>query len=174
MREVDDSGWIAMRKADRNAAGKSTAGRHKLILDQVTMSLCELLGPIDGAGDLVSIVVDAFLAASRDGDFDALLAVLGPERRGPSRSRSLACGRVKGGPRCAGRGQAGARLLGACPVRTSRAHERSGRIVVTPAIRGTRALSQLASYGALGDKPDLTCTLLAHQLHQMPRFVDEE
>jgi hypothetical protein len=28
---------------------------------------------------LVSIVVDAFLAASRDGDFDALLALLDPD-----------------------------------------------------------------------------------------------
>src|SRR5262245_57797296 len=37
-----------------------------------------------------------------------------------------------------------------------------------------RGLSQLASCRALGDKPKLTFALLAHQLHQMPRFVDEE
>src|SRR5262245_59850451 len=34
-------------EADRNAAGKSTAGRH----NHVTMSLCELLESIGGAGD---------------------------------------------------------------------------------------------------------------------------
>src|SRR3982074_427736 len=36
MREVDDAGWIAMRKADRNAASKGAAGRDKLMLGHVT------------------------------------------------------------------------------------------------------------------------------------------
>src|ERR1700730_13344522 len=44
MRKVDDAGWIAMRKTDRNAAGKGAAGRHKLMLDQVTTLLMRASG----------------------------------------------------------------------------------------------------------------------------------
>ena len=44
-------------------------------------------------------VVDAFLAAARGGDFDALLAVLDPDVVAPSRPRSRARGRIEGGPR---------------------------------------------------------------------------
>jgi len=68
-------------------------------------------------------VVDAFLAASRGGDFDALLAALDPDVV-PSRQRCHAFGRIQGGPRCAGRRQA---VLGTCPARTTGARERSRR-----------------------------------------------
>ena len=49
----------------------------------------------------------------------------GPRMIPTSRSRSWACERVKGSPWGAGRGQAGARLAGAGPGRTSGACERS-------------------------------------------------
>jgi RNA polymerase sigma factor (sigma-70 family) len=69
-------------------------------------------------------VVAAFLAATREGDFEALLAVLEPGRRAPSRPRSRECGRTEGGPRCAGRGR---HLLGASPGCTTGARQRSRR-----------------------------------------------
>ena len=48
-------------------------------------------------------VVDAFLAASRGGDMNALLAVLGPGRRAPGRPGRPAAGRGDGGPAVRGR-----------------------------------------------------------------------
>src|SRR6266511_368032 len=72
-------------------------------------------------------VVDAFLAAARGGDFDALLAVLDPDVVLRA-ARCRASGSVEGGPRCAGRGRAGARLRAVgWPVRTTGARERSRR-----------------------------------------------
>src|SRR5215217_7699389 len=59
--------------------------------------------------------VDAFLAASREGDFEALLAVLDPD----------VVLRIDGGAVRAGGGRADAHLLTALPVRTTGARERS-------------------------------------------------
>ena len=64
-------------------------------------------------------VVDAFLAAAREGDFEALLAVLDPDvvlraDLGPLR------GRLAGGARGGGGGRPGARLLAARPARCGR------------------------------------------------------
>jgi ketosteroid isomerase-like protein len=72
-------------------------------------------------------VVAAFLAASRHGDFEALLAVLDPD---VILRADRADGRVKRGPRCAGRGR---HILAACPVRTTGARQRSRRNRVAPA-----------------------------------------
>ena len=65
-------------------------------------------------------VVDAFLAAARGGDFDALLAVLDPDVVVRADR-----GDAPRAPRCALRSRAGAHFLAACPVRTTGARERS-------------------------------------------------
>ena len=52
------------------------------------------------------VVINAFLVASRGGDFDALLAVPDPDVVISSLSDSLAYGRFRGGSQCVGRGQA--------------------------------------------------------------------
>src|SRR5438445_244753 len=67
-------------------------------------------------------VVKAFLAASRGGDFDALLALLDPDVVLRADRAAGAGGRLERGPR---RGRGGRHLLGACPVRTAGARERS-------------------------------------------------
>ena len=57
-------------------------------------------------------VVDAFLAASRGGDFDALLAVLDPDVVLRADRGAVPAGRIEGGPRCARPWPSGARLSG--------------------------------------------------------------
>jgi RNA polymerase sigma-70 factor (ECF subfamily) len=59
-------------------------------------------------------IAEAFFAASRNGDFDALLILLDPTVTLPGRRRRRAYGRIAGGLRCSGGGQAGARLRVAC------------------------------------------------------------
>ena len=86
-------------------------------------------------------VVDAFLAAARDGDLDALVAVLDPDvvlrvqpRCGPS-------GRLAGGARSARRRGAGSHLCAACRVGTAGAREwgrGGGRRSARAASRGCR------------------------------------
>jgi hypothetical protein len=82
-------------------------------------------------------VVDAFLAAARGGDFDALLALLDPGRHAPRRWCRRADGCLGGGPRRVGRGQ---HLRRARPRRTIGPHRRSRRSRVgsrrTTACRG--------------------------------------
>ena len=68
-------------------------------------------------------VVDAFLAAARGGDFDALLAVLDPDVVLRADRRCRARGRIEGGPRCGGRGQQA--IVGRRPGRATSARERS-------------------------------------------------
>ncbi len=67
-------------------------------------------------------VVDAFLAASRAGDFGASRGAR-PRCRAPGRRRRRASGRIEGGPRCRGRGQAGPPRRAAWGVRTASARE---------------------------------------------------
>jgi RNA polymerase sigma-70 factor, ECF subfamily len=68
-------------------------------------------------------VVDAFLAASRDGDFDALVAVLDPDVVARADSGAAPVG-VSTQVRGASGGRAGAQLRAALPVRTAGAGER--------------------------------------------------
>ena len=70
-------------------------------------------------------VVDAFLAALRSGDFDALLAVLDPDVvvRADEGARARA---RRGRSAVRGLGEAGDRLLAGCPGRTTGARERGG------------------------------------------------
>ncbi len=94
--------------------------------------------PISPASDEV---VDAFLAAARGGDFDALLAVLDPDvvlriDRGAVPSR-----RLEGGAGSPSRRRAGSHLRAARRVRTPGARERrrgSGRGSARAASRGRR------------------------------------
>ena len=69
-------------------------------------------------------VVDAFLAASRGGDFDALLAAARPRRRAPGRPRRRPGGRGGRAPRRPGGGR---HLLGTGPVRATGAGRRGRR-----------------------------------------------
>ena len=71
-------------------------------------------------------VVDAFLAAARGGDFDALLAVLDPDVRPPRRPRRA--GRVEGGPRRIRRGRAGAHVRAPGPLRPAGPRQRIRRL----------------------------------------------
>ena len=78
-------------------------------------------------------VVDAFMAAAREGDFDALVAVLDPDDRDAGRPRSRAGGRVGRGPRRAGRGRAGGH------VRAARARSPGPRSSTAPPGSSSRA-----------------------------------
>jgi hypothetical protein len=73
--------------------------------------------------------VDAFLAASRGGDFDALLALLDPDVVLRADRAAVNAGAYRGRARCDGRGW---HLLWACPVRPTGAHRRCRGTVWVP------------------------------------------
>jgi RNA polymerase sigma factor (sigma-70 family) len=78
-------------------------------------------------------VVDAFLAAARDGDFDALVAVLDSDVVLRVDPRRRAAGRLAEGPRRGGGGRAGAHLRPARTAREAGAREWCGRVRGEPA-----------------------------------------
>ena len=72
-------------------------------------------------------VVDAFLAAARDGDFEALLRGARPGRRAQSRPRPGACRWIPGGPRGGGGRRPGAGLFADRAGHETGAHQRRRR-----------------------------------------------
>jgi hypothetical protein len=70
-------------------------------------------------------VVDAFIAAARDGDIDGLITVLHPDIVLRSDGGCAASRGLGDGARCGGRGRPGARLQAAPPVRATGARQRN-------------------------------------------------
>ncbi len=77
-------------------------------------------------------VVEAFLAASRDGYFEALLAVLDPGCCRSGRPRCCAAWDISGAPRCGNCGQASVHRVAPRSVRSTRTRERNCRVVDAP------------------------------------------
>ena len=73
-------------------------------------------------------VVEAFLAAARGGDFDALVALLDPDVDAPRRRRRRARRRLARGPRRGGRGRARCAASRRGPLRAAGARQRGGRV----------------------------------------------